>query len=258
MKILMCRPTTFSVTYSINPWMTQDDPVDLLLAKHQWVELKSTIESLGAEVAFLDQHVALPDMVFAANAGIAHNNKVVLPNFKHQERQPEREEFLTWFNNAGYETHILPDDMLFEGAGDCFVWRDHLIAGWGFRSDKKALIEVASILGLKLVSLNLKDERFYHLDTCMLVIDDNTCLYYQPAFDDVEIKNLPFNMIAISETDACNFACNGVKIGNSIILNRASDSLKQQLKNFNVNIIESNTSEFLKSGGSCRCLVLNI
>jgi len=258
MKILMCRPTTFSVTYSINPWMTQDDPVDLLLAKHQWIELKSTIESLGVEVAFLDQHETLPDMVFAANAGIANNNKVILSNFKYPERQPEREKFLTWFNNAGYETHVLPDDMNFEGGGDCFVWRDHLIAGWGFRTDERALTRVADILGLKLISLNLKDERFYHLDTCMLVIDDDTCLYYQPAFDYVEIKKLPFRMIPVSETDACNFACNGVKIKNNIIMNAASQDLKQRLANLNINVIETDTSEFLKSGGSCRCLVLNI
>ena len=258
MKILMCRPTTFSVTYSINPWMTQDDPVDLLLAKHQWANLKTVIESLGVEVAFLDQHAELPDMVFAANAGIAHNNKVVLSNFKYPERQPEREEFQAWFDQAGYETHILPDDVIFEGGGDCFIWRDHLIAGWGFRSDKLALTRVADILGLKLISLNLKDERFYHLDTCMLVVNDNTCLYYPPAFDDVEIKNLPFNMIPVSEVDACNFACNGVKIKNNIIMKAASQDLKQQLKDLNINVIESNTSEFLKSGGSCRCLVLNV
>lgn len=259
MKILMCRPTTFSVTYSINPWMNQDQPVDLALAKYQWLELKSTIENLGGSVVFLDQHVDLPDMVFAANAGIIYNEHVVLSNFRYPERQPEREKFKSWFINNGYIVHTLPDEFTFEGGGDCFIWKDHLIAGWGYRSDKEAVERVAELLGLKCITLKLQDERFYHLDTCMLVIDDaDTCLYYPGAFKDSDIKKLPFNMVPVTEDDAKRFVCNGVKIKNNIIMTKPSASLLKELDKKRINVVEVETSEFIKSGGSARCLVLEI
>ena len=258
MKILMCRPTTFSVKYSINPWMDDNEPVNLELAKYQWEELKSTIEELGVEVCFLDQHEDLPDMVFAANAGIAHNNQVVLSNFRYPQRQPEHQEFKQWFLDSGYSVHTLPESMTFEGGGDCFVWNDYLIAGWGYRSDKHAVEKAAELLGLKCITLKLQDKRFYHLDTCMLVTKDNTCLYYPGAFIDSDIDQLPFNMVPISEIDACNFACNGVKIDNNIVATKMSTALKADLEKNKINVLEVNTSEFLKSGGSARCLVLEI
>lgn len=257
MKILMCRPTNFSVNYSINPWMNTDDPVNLELAKYQWKELRSTIEDLGAQVLFLDQHKDLPDMVFAANAGIAHKNHVVISNFKHPERQPEHDQFKDWFLKNNYNTHTLSKNLTFEGGGDCFIWNDYLIAGWGFRSDEKAVEKTAELLNLKCITLKLQDERFYHLDTCMLEIN-GLCLYYPGAFDSDEIKKLPFKMIPISEDDAKRFACNGVKINNNIISTKISSELKNTLQVNNINHIEVDTSEFLKSGGSARCLVLKI
>jgi len=258
MKILMCRPTTFSVEYSINPWMDENCPVNLKLAKQQWKDLKGCIEKLGAEVQFLDQYADLPDMVFAANAGIAYNNQVVLSNFRYPERQPEHDQFKAWFLDKEYTVHSLPKDMTFEGGGDCFVWNNHLIAGWGYRSDKCAVEKAAELLGLSCITLELQDERFYHLDTCMLVVNENTCLYYPEAFLEADIRKLPFNMVPISESDACMFACNGVKINNNIIAAPISIELKAELMLLGINVFEVNTSEFLKSGGSARCLVLEI
>jgi N-dimethylarginine dimethylaminohydrolase len=253
--------------------MNGNSPVNLKLAKLQWKDLKDCIEKLGAEVQFLDQHADLPDMVFAANAGIAYNNQVVLSNFRYPERQPEHDQFKAWFLDKEYTVHSLPKDMTFEGGGDCFVWNNHLIAGWGYRSDKRAVEKAAELLGLSCITLELQDERFYHLDTCMLVVNENTCLYYPGAFLEADIKKLPFNMVPIleadikklpfnmvpiSESDACMFACNGVKINNNIIAPPISIELKVELMLLGVNVLEVNTSEFLKSGGSARCLVLEI
>lgn len=38
-RYLMCRPTYFEVTYSINPWMDPAKPVDTDLAVAQWERL---------------------------------------------------------------------------------------------------------------------------------------------------------------------------------------------------------------------------
>jgi hypothetical protein len=44
---LMCSPTFFDVTYSINPWMEPGKPVDADLAVAQWWRLYELYLSLG-------------------------------------------------------------------------------------------------------------------------------------------------------------------------------------------------------------------
>ena len=44
--------------------------------------------------------------------------------------------------------------------------------------------EIAAHVGMPVVSLELVDPRFYHLDTALAVLDDTTIAYYPPAFSD--------------------------------------------------------------------------
>ena len=58
--------------------------------------------------------------------------------------------------------------------------------------------------------------------------------------------------------DAGNFACNAVNIGDTVILNKASDPLKARLMLNGFKVREVNLSEFLKAGGSAKCLTLKL
>lgn len=259
MKFLMCEPSEFSIEYSINPWMNLENPIDTRKAMTQWQILVSNIIFGGGKVKTIPQNKALPDMVFSANAGIVHNNKVVLSNFKHEQRQGEHQEYKAWFEKNNYEVLTLKNNLKFEGRGDCFVWNDYLVGAYGFRSDKKAIKEVAKLLNLKPIILELQDERFYHLDTCMSVLNKQGFgLYYPNAFLKKQINKLPFNLLPVSEKDACNFVCNNICITNKIIMSEPSQELAEKLLDNGYNIRIINTSEFIKSGGSARCLVLEI
>lgn len=66
-RYLMCPPSHFDVTYSINPWMNPTKPVDAELAMAQWERLRATYLSLGHTVEVIEPVAGLPDMVFAAN-----------------------------------------------------------------------------------------------------------------------------------------------------------------------------------------------
>ena len=69
-----------------------------------------------------------------------------------------------------------------EGQGDLLVVGTMILAGTGFRTDPRAHDEVAAMTGMPVVSLELVDPRFYHLDTALTVLDDTTIAYYPPAF----------------------------------------------------------------------------
>jgi N-dimethylarginine dimethylaminohydrolase len=86
---------------------------------------------------------------------------------------------------------------------------------------------------------------------------------YRPAISEDSYKLLErvygsYNIIEVSLEDAMNFACNAVNINNTIIVSSMSNNLKQKLIERDFDIIETPMSEFMKSGGSCKCLTLEI
>ncbi len=62
----------------------------------------------------------------------------------------------------------------------------------------------------------------------------------------------------MSEHDALAFACNAVNVGSTVVLNRASDALKAVLGESGFDVIETPLDEFLKAGGSAKCLTLRL
>ncbi|KAK6061673.1 hypothetical protein COOONC_00666 [Cooperia oncophora] len=58
-RILMCRPTYFQVSYSINPWMDMRRGVNRPKAMEQWEKLKTTLEGCGARVDVMEADVSL-------------------------------------------------------------------------------------------------------------------------------------------------------------------------------------------------------
>ena len=254
--VLLCPPTYFDVEYSINPWM-QGEIVNKALAMQQWFEMKNILELLGAHVKLIGQDSTLPDMVFTANAGTVRGNHVVLSNFKHEERKPERAEFEEWFEEAGYTTYRLDDDINFEGCGDTIVNGHQMIAGYGFRSDLKGLRRAAEILDLDLISLKLKNPNFYHLDTCFCLLREDLALYYPGAFSKHTIAKIKdIELIPVSDEAAHDFVCNSIVYKDNVLMPSPNDETAALVEGLGFDVHQINTSEFLKSGGSLQCMSL--
>jgi len=239
------------------------EEVNLSKAKKQWSYLKTFLAGLGAEIKFIQPHADFPDMVFTANAGVVHNNRVVLSNFKHLERRGEKEHFKKWFLDNGYEVHELRQDFIFEGRGDCFVYKNHLIGGFGQRSQKQAIVEAAKILSLTPVAVELVDPRYYHLDTCMSIIDPHKGLaIYNPEAFDADFKDImssiDLNLIAVNKKESQNFACNSISFMGAVMMPASSEKIGRELERHGHIPAPMDMSEFMKSGGACRCLVLEI
>ncbi|MCT7970517.1 TIGR00300 family protein [Laspinema olomoucense] len=262
-RILMCPPNHYDVDYVINPWMEGNiHKSSRERATEQWHKLFHIIKE-HALVELVDPQPGWPDMVFTANAGLVLGKKVVLSRFFHKERQGEEPYFKQWFEAQGYTVYELPKDLPFEGAGDALLDREGrwLWAGYGFRSELDSHSYIAKWLDIQVISLQLADERFYHLDTCFCPLNRGYLLYYPPAFDFysnriIEMRVPPEKRIAIGEADAVNFACNAVNVEDKVIMNKVSDDLKQRLKDAGFEVFETTLSEFLKAGGAAKCLTL--
>jgi lysine-ketoglutarate reductase/saccharopine dehydrogenase-like protein (TIGR00300 family) len=272
-RILMCAPKHYDVDYVINPWMEGNiHRSSRDRAQEQWDRLYQVLKTY-ATVDLVEPQLGWPDMVFTANAGLVLGNTVVLSRFFHPERQGEEPHFQQWFEAQGYTVHTLPKSLPFEGAGDALLDRSGrwLWAGYGFRSELDSHPYLAKWLDVEVLSLRLVDRRFYHLDTCFCPLADGYLLYYPPAFDTysnrmIELRVPAEKRIPIDEMDAVNFSCNAVNIESLrdgkaeriVVMNKASDSLKQILSDLNFTVVETPLTEFLKAGGAAKCLTLRM
>lgn len=264
-KILMCPPTFFTVDYVINPWMAgHEDSLSLDRAKAQWQQLGESIAEF-AEVVTMDPQPDLPDMVFAANAGVVYGKKAIASHFMPHERRPEEPYFKQWFLENDFDLLDLDEKLGFEGAGDCLLDRGGpwLWTGYGFRTEIEAHREIQDFFDIELVSIRLTDERFYHIDTCFCPLTDGFLMYHPPAFDydsriAIESRIPPHKRIVVDTADAGNFACNAVNIDDQVFLHRASDALEARLMLAGFKVHEIELTEFLKAGGSAKCLTLKL
>ena len=167
-RYLMCRPTYFAVDYVINPWMDTSVPVDADLAVAQWTALRDTYRALGHTVDEIDAIPGLPDMVFAANGATVVDGIAYGAQFRYPQRAPEAPAYLNWLAGAGLRTHEAKERN--EGEGDLLVTGRFLLAGTGFRTDLAAHAEAQELFGRPVITLQLVDPRYYHLDTALTVL----------------------------------------------------------------------------------------
>jgi N-dimethylarginine dimethylaminohydrolase len=258
---LMCPPEYFDVTYAINPWMRPDTPVDPALAIRQWETLRQTYQSLGHSVSTIEPVPGLPDMVFAANGATVIDSTVLGVRFRYQQRAAEAAAYLDWFRSHGWQA-VHEAEHVNEGEGDILVAGDGtVLAGYGFRSDFDAGEELAAVFGRRVASLRLVDERFYHLDTALCVLDASTAMYYPAAFDDAGravLASTFAELIEAKDEDAEVLGLNAVSDGRHVVLAAGAAGLARSLRSRGFEVVPVDMSELLKAGGGAKCCTLEL
>ena len=263
--LVMCTPEGFAVNYEINPWMRhQIGHVSSELAAKQWHALFDMLSVL-AEVRLIPGDPAWPDLVFTANAGLplVREKKIILSNFRHAQRQGEKAINRAWFEAAGWTCIDLPGSTVFEGAGDAlFDAAGRLWVGGGPRSDETTPANLARHITAPILRLELVDPRFYHLDTCFCPLPDGSALYLPGAFDerarDLLARNFGDQLIALTPEEGELFCANAVCVGRTVVMNKVTPRLRGVLEGRGYSLQETPLSEFMKSGGSAKCLTLSV
>jgi N-dimethylarginine dimethylaminohydrolase len=258
-RYAMTSPQFFAVDYAINPWMDTHNPVDTAVAVAQWEHLRDTYLRLGHVVDLVAPVPGLPDMVYAANGGLILNGTAVVARFKYPQRQQESIAYAGWMRSQGYTP--VQTQHVNEGQGDLLPVGETILAGTGFRTDPRAHAEIAEIFGRPVVSLQLVDPRFYHLDTALSVLDDATIAYYPPAFTEssrAQLETLFPDAIVVESVDAYVFGLNVVSDGRHVVYPAAAVGFAEQLTQAGFEPIGVEMSELLKGGGSVKCCTLEV
>jgi N-dimethylarginine dimethylaminohydrolase/methylmalonyl-CoA mutase cobalamin-binding subunit len=255
----MCPPTEFDVVYSINPWMDPSKPVDTKLAFLQWQRIHDIFVELGHQVDTVEPLPGLPDMVFAANGAVVRDGRALVARFTYEERAAEAQAYLDWFTARGFQTRQAT--WTNEGQGDILQVGGWLLAGSGFRTDRRSHAETEEYFGCPVVSLTLVDGSYYHLDTALAVIDEQTIMYYPQAFSpgsQVLLRELFPDAILATPEDAACFSLNAICDGSHVLLPAGAARLTAQLRDRGYETIDIDVGELLLAGGGVKCCVLEL
>ncbi|MEX0769999.1 MAG: arginine deiminase-related protein [Balneolaceae bacterium] len=268
-RVLMVEPTYYNVDYVINPHMIgQVGTVKRERAQKEWEQLASSFQKIGLEVIKLAGVPGLPDMVFSANQSLPfldkNNRRKVIMSIMHtRQRAREVGHIEKWYHKNGYDVfHLNPDNVEdFEGMGDA-IWhfkRKLIWGGYGFRTSRYAYEQISEIFDVPVILLPLKDERFYHLDTCFCSLDENNALIYPPAFDESGLEmiyKVYENVIEAPAEEAIGlFAVNATcPDGKNVLIQKGCTEVARKLNEHGFIVHEMDTREFLKSGGSVYCM----
>ncbi len=262
---LMCPPTYFSVKYAINPWINPKLPVDHDLAVQQWNTLHEVFIDLGHTVDTITPDPDLPDMVFAANGGLVVDGKAFSARFRYPQRQAESQLYRNWLKSADIPTTESIETN--EGEGDFLTLRSMILAGSGFRTSIPAHVEAAKVIDRPIVSLELVDPRFYHLDVCLAVLDDGNgtgpadIAYFPGAFtvhSRRTLRDLFPDALICSESDASVLGLNLVSDGYNVVMPTQATDLIGHIRDRGYHPVTVDLGEFLKSGGSVKCCTMEL
>jgi N-dimethylarginine dimethylaminohydrolase len=111
------------------------------------------------------------------------------------------------------------------------------------------------------IPLELVDPYYYHLDTCFCPLAPGEALYYPGAFDDYGrrvLAELVPSLLEVPAAEAQSFACNAVVIGRTVITNTGCPAMHARLRDRGYTPLETPLGEFVKAGGSAKCLTLRL
>ncbi len=268
-NVLFTSPDHFDVAYVINPHMADHvGSIDSAVARTQWEALRNAYQNIGLNTHVLEGAAGYPDMVFCANQTLPFYRNgggkpgVVLSNMHADQRKGEVDHLASFFDNKQYTVKsIAALDSDFEGMGDAIWHPDHklLWGGYGFRTDIEVYNNIASLLDVKVLALELLDPDFYHLDTCFSVLDAKTVMIYPGAFtqEGLDLIHHFFDHVIECPEDesrelfACNAHCPDQR---HVVIQKGCVATVEQLKAAGFVPVEVDTSEYIKSGGSVFCM----
>jgi arginine dihydrolase len=265
--VVLVPPTYFDIIDVKNPFMAGNaGSVDRDAAMRQFESLCAAFERAGLKIERLDPLPGCEDMVFTANTALlgvdADGRATCVPGrMTFESRRAEVAPMVEWSMHRGYRIAQAGDPALhFEGGGDA-IWhpgRRLLWGGYGWRSDPRVYPGLAEVLGTPIILLPLTSSTYYHLDTCFCPIDERTVLVHPIAIaeEGMQLVRRVFErVIEVDATEAERFACNAAAFfGRVVVIDRRAEATAKRLRDMAYDVVEVDTGEFLKSGGSVYCM----
>ncbi len=298
----MGDPTHFSIVSGANPhtrtaWGRRKR-VDPEAAIQQWHLFAQTLGQYRVRVLVIPPDPALTGLVYPANAGLLFPLDEATPIASKAfylanllpSRAGEQPIYASFLERCGFQPRTLK--ARFEGEADFFPTGERYLFTYGqvktqrfrvrfglppyervygFRSESGALEELQAIVGERaVVSLELRDEAYYHGDTALCAFGPQRqfLLAYLDGLMPTAVEQLQSlfqaDLIPLSIQDAALYAANSFTLtqnGTSSLFMPAgvSDTLQAQIRERGVEPVLIDVGEFLrKGGGAVKCMIADL
>lgn len=114
-----------------------------------------------------------------------------------------------------------------------------------------------------LTEIHLTDPYCYHLDTCLTILPGDLAMLYGPAMSKESEQAIrdrfpAENIFEAKREDVLGFGMNAIVLGKPIIANAFTDRMAGWLQERGFEPVAAPVGEFVKAGGSTKCLSLKI
>lgn len=255
----MCQPYPFDAAEADRPWTdrTAGRALTSRRALTQWGRLYSLYLSLGHDVRLIGPLPGLPDAVRAAATATVVDGLVLGARRGEGDGEPA---YLDWFRAHGF-TEVRGAAYANEGARDFLATGSRLLAGHRSAGPPDAHREARGYFRRPLISLELADPRFPHLDTALTVLDGDEIMYCPAAFSEAGrdvLAGLFPDALVVDEPDAAAPALNAVSDGLHVVLPEGADRVAAGLRDRGFRPIGTDLSELLRGDGGVRSCTLEL
>jgi len=282
----MLRILIDPLAFSIHAFQKGENPyihalsTNNTIARSQHDALKKTFKNIACfRIEKTEDFQYLSDMVFVANGGLYLPRLpypiVLLPNMKYEHRKKELPYLREVYRQLHIRTIEFPTADPFEGQAELKWFHNgtKAVCGYGYRSTLQSCKVVQTFLqnlytsfGLEpptILMLPLASDKFYHLDLAILEFQETDCIVHKKAFSPKHFAKLQNFLgkehVHVIDTEDC-FCLNSVIDGNNLITHKLSDPKVQPILESltKKRIMQTDVSEFELSGGSVRCMTMDI
>ena len=261
---LMNFPFTVSNEIRNNVLMKDVEPYNYPRAFAQWLDLYGSIIDAGGLVYILPSERDFQDLPYVANMGcyLPHleEDVVLVSNFYSPPRMGEEVIGVKFFDMMRYTTRMCPH--YWEGEADLKWLHDNVyVAPHGIRTEKAAHAWMESNFFMKVIPLELTDNKLYHLDCVLFPLTNEKTVVATSVLQDEDLAVLEkeTEILDIPKEFIYNGWTNAVRIGKTIF--HASDSSNREIEHFygkhGFDTRPIVLNEFDKSGADLSCLIMH-
>ncbi|MGJ5827585.1 dimethylarginine dimethylaminohydrolase family protein [Streptomyces ossamyceticus] len=257
-RYLMCQPYPFDAVEADRPWTDRSSaPLTSRRALMQWGCLYSLYLSLGHDVRLIGPLPGLPDGVRAAATAAVVDGRVLGARRGGPAGEPA---YLDWFRTHGF-TDVRGAVHANEGARDVLATDRWILAGRQVGSAPEAHREALDFFRRPLISLELADPRFQHLDTALAVLDGDEVMYHPAAFTEVSrdvLAGLFPDALLVDEPAAASPALNAVSDGLHVVLPETAEAVAPALRERGFRPLLLDLSELVRGDGGVKSCTLEL
>ena len=245
-KYAIVRPVPESYSRCVR---TNNEEIDVALAKKQHAEYCSTLEQLGLKLITVSADNTLPDSCFVEDTAIVLGEKAVICNMKVKSRVKEVVEVAKALGKLKETCYIKPPATI--DGGDVQRMENTVFVGLTARTNLEAanqLRRIGAESDFKIVPVRVHN--VLHLKSACTYLGDNCVILSEGHFDTGILRD--YRKVVVPKGE--EYAADCLAVNGTVLVAKGHPKTKRLIEKAGFSTKELDVSEFRKGDGALTCL----